>query len=272
MSQKEQNMWVDIARTGTFKAGNGREATFTPGIFDKLIQGFDERVRRIPLVFGHPATNAPAYGWVEALRRSGNTLQAKFKQVHDDVKQLVHNGNFKNVSISLSPDLSFLHHVGLLGAVQPAISGLREVSFADSFNCLTFEFSQDELQEEIELLKEEVAQLRAMLEERQGKEEDQAKENKLARLKNTVSQGKVSPAEFALLEPFATALLESNSMLTFAAHSEPINALDAFVDMLEARPVNPLFLDFSDIFPHPAHIERAKQVEDGKPMDPAYII
>lgn len=272
MSQTQQDMWIDIARAGTFKASNGRATNFTSEIFDKLIHGFDERVRRIPLVFGHPATNAPAYGWVEALRRSGNTLQAKFKQVHDDVKTLVRKGNFKNVSISISPDLSYLHHVGLLGAAQPAIPGLREVSFADSSDCLTFEFTPDELQEEIELLKEEVLQLRAMLEQKQGKEEEQDKENKLARLKDTVKQGKVSPAEFALLEPFAIALLESDSMLTFAASPEPVHALDAFIDMLNARPVSPLFLNFSEFAPKPGHIAQERRGEDGTPFDPAYII
>lgn len=268
----QEDTWIDIARTGTFKAGNGRATNFTSEIFDRLIQGFDERTRRIPLVFGHPATNAPAYGWVEALRRTGSTLQAKFKQVHEDVKTLVRKGNFKNISISISPDLSYLHHVGLLGAAQPAIPGLREVSFSDSADCLTFEFTPEEAQEELALLKEELAQLRAILEQKQNKQEEQDKQSKLARLKDTVRQGKVSPAEFALLEPFAIALLESDSMLTFAASPEPVHALDAFIDMLNARPVSPLFVNFAEFAPTPGHIAHTGQSEDGKPLDPAYII
>ena len=265
--------WIDIARTGTFTAGNGKKATFTAGGFDRLIDGFDGGQRRIPLVFGHPKDNAPAYGWVEALRRSGNILQAKFKQVHEDVKTLVDNGNFKNVSVSVSPDLSFLHHVGLLGAVQPAIPGLKEVSFADSADCLTFEFSADELQEEIARLKEEVAQLKAQLDAQQSREEEKDRESKLERLKDTVNQGKISPAEFALLEPFAMALLESDSMLTFAANPEPVHALDAFIDMLESRPVSPLFLNFAD-FAAPAHSSQgdAERRDALTRENPAYII
>lgn len=266
--------WIDIARTGTFTAGNGKKTTFTTGDFDRLAGGFDESKRRVPLVFGHPKDNAPAYGWVESLRRAGNVLQAKFKQVHNDVKTLVDNGNFKNVSISVNPDLSFLHHVGLLGATQPAIPGLREVSFADSADYLTFEFGVDELQEELERLKEEVAQLKAQLEEQQSREQEKDKEGKLERLKDTVKQGKVTPAEFALLEPFAMALLESNSMLTFAASPEPVHALDAFIDIFESRGVSPLCLNFAD-FMTPLHIGQndEKDQQDALKRDnPAYII
>jgi hypothetical protein len=269
-------MWIDIARTGTFTAGNnGQKVAFTTECFDRLIRSFDEKTRRVPLVFGHPTNNTPAYGWVEALRRAGNTLQAKFKQVHDDVKTLVRNGNFKNISISISSDKSFLHHVGLLGATQPAIPGLREVSFSDGINCLIFEFSQEELQDELTRLKEEVAQLKAQLEQQQGQEEEKDKEGKLERLKNMVNQGKVSPAEFALLEPFAMALLESNSMLTFAAGPEPVHPVDALIDILEAREKSLLFMNYGD-FMTPWHIAES---EDGKGdpaaqkiKNPAYII
>jgi hypothetical protein len=164
-----QDMWVDIARTGTFTAGNnGQRVVFTVECFDRLIRGFNEKIRRVPLVFGHPTDSAPAYGWVEALRRAGNTLQAKFKQVHDDVKTLVRNGNFKNISISISPNKSFLHHVGLLGAAQPVISGLREVSFSDGADYLNVEFSPEELQDELEQLKEEVAHANGRGDEFQG--------------------------------------------------------------------------------------------------------
>lgn len=267
------NEWIDIARTGTFTAGNGKKTTFTSGDFDRLIGGFDEKQRRVPLVFGHPKDNTPAYGWVETLRRVRNTLQAKFKQVHNDVKTLVDNGNFKNVSISVSPDLSFLHHVGLLGATQPAIPGLREVSFADSADCLIFEFSADEPHEEAERLREEIAQLKAQLEEQQDRESEKTKEGKLERLKDTVKQGKVSPAEFALLQPFAVALLESDSMLTFAASPEPVHVLDALIDILESRGRSLIFQNFSD-FMMPAHIalDADADQETFKRDNPAYII
>ena len=103
MERKNED-WTDIARTGTFTAGNGQTVTLTGEDLDRIVTGFDERERRVPLVFGHPKTSAPAYGWVESFRRMGDVLQARFKQVHEDVKTLVRNGHFKNISISLSAD------------------------------------------------------------------------------------------------------------------------------------------------------------------------
>ena len=103
MERKNED-WTDIARTGTFTAGNGQTVTLTGEDLDRIVKGFDERERRVPLVFGHPKTSAPAYGWVESFRRMGDVLQARFKQVHEDVKTLVRNGHFKNISISLSAD------------------------------------------------------------------------------------------------------------------------------------------------------------------------
>ena len=105
--EKKNEDWTDIARTGTFTAGNGQTVTLTGEDLDRIVTGFDERERRVPLVFGHPKTSAPAYGWVESFRRMGDVLQARFKQVHEDVKTLVRNGHFKNISISLSADKDF---------------------------------------------------------------------------------------------------------------------------------------------------------------------
>ena len=278
-----EELWVDIARTGTFTASNGQQVPLTADCFDRLITGFDENMRRIPLVFGHPKDNAPAYGWVEGLRRMGNTLQAKFKQVHEDVKALVRSGNFKNVSISLSPDAAFLYHVGLLGAAQPAIPGLREVSFADSSDRVILEFDPDEqqleereavlknLEEEIERLKTEAGQLRAVLTEQQNKLSAKDKEARLERLKKTVDQGKVSPAEFALFLPFATALLESESMITFSHRLEPVHPFDALAAIFEARSKSPLFLNFAD-FVKPLHSKGDEEAGKFKQKNPAYIV
>lgn len=63
--EKKNEDWTDIARTGTFTAGNGQTVTLTGEDLDRIVTGFDERERRVPLVFGHPKTSAPAYmaGW-----------------------------------------------------------------------------------------------------------------------------------------------------------------------------------------------------------------
>ena len=75
--EKKNEDWTDIARTGTFTAGNGQTVTLTGEDLDRIVTGFDERERRVPLVFGHPKTSAPAYGWVESFRRMGDVLHPK---------------------------------------------------------------------------------------------------------------------------------------------------------------------------------------------------
>jgi hypothetical protein len=54
---------------------------------------------------------------------------ASFSEVPDVVKKLVSDGYYRKVSVSLMPDKKTIRHVGLLGAVQPAVPGLKDVSF-----------------------------------------------------------------------------------------------------------------------------------------------
>jgi hypothetical protein len=134
-------MWIDILKTGTWTANNGNAVTFTGEDLDNIQKGFNPKDRKAPLVFGHPKENGPAFGWTQELRRVGDKLQARFDQVSDTVKELVQKGHYKKVSISLFPDKKTLRHVGLLGAVQPAVAGLEDVAFDGGDNALEFEFT-----------------------------------------------------------------------------------------------------------------------------------
>ncbi len=136
--------WVDICKAGTWTARDGRSVTLTEGDLDAIVSGYAPSEREAPLVLGHPADDAPAFGWVEALRRVGSVLQAKFKDVASEVKELVAGGRYKKVSIALFPDGVTLRHIGLLGAAQPAVSGLRSVRFEEGSEGITLEFSSKE--------------------------------------------------------------------------------------------------------------------------------
>lgn len=266
--------WTDIARTGTFTASNGHTVALTAADFDRIIEGFDEKERRIPLVFGHPKTSAPAYGWVESFRRMGDVLQARFKQVHEDVKTLVRNGHFKNISVSLSADKSSIRHIGLLGAAQPAISGLREVSFSDESGDLVLEFGMEEYfalgPDGTTRLEKELMDARAELAELRRKEAEKAREIRLERLRGTVKAGKVTPAEMKGFLSFAEALMQAETEIQFSEASEPVNAVDALIEILEARPVSPLSMDFSELA-RPGHM--VKEDEPTAVMkNPAYLV
>lgn len=267
--------WTDIARTGTFTASNGQAVALTAADFDRIVEGFDERERRVPLVFGHPKTSAPAYGWVESFRRMGDVLQARFKQVHEDVKTLVRNGHFKNISVSLSADKSSIRHIGLLGAAQPAISGLREVSFSEESGELVLEFGVEECfalgPDGTTRLERELVEARAELAELRSREAANARERRLERLRGTVKAGKVTPAEMKGFLSFAEALMQEETEIRFSEESEPVNAVDALIEILEARPVSPLCMNFSELA-RPGHTVEEGEASGRIAENPAYLV
>lgn len=112
---------------------------------------YDPARHEAPIVVGHPALNAPAYGWVGALSAEGDDLVAAPRQVDADFAAMVKAGRFKKISASFfspnardnpSPGVWSLRHVGFLGAAPPAVQGLREVAFAaEAEGVTTIEFA-----------------------------------------------------------------------------------------------------------------------------------
>lgn len=91
-------------------------------------------------MIGHPAANAPAFGWVESIKREGDVLFAKAKQLVPEFVAMLKQGLFKKRSISLYPD-GTLRHIGFLGAQPPAVKGLADVTFAHDEEDTIIEFA-----------------------------------------------------------------------------------------------------------------------------------
>lgn len=125
-----EEKWCEIFRTGTHTSSNGTTHTWTEGDLDTMVQKFNEKQPTVPIVIGHPKSDNPAYGWVDKVKRVGDTLVAQFKQVNQEFTEWVKKGLYKNRSISLYPDMT-LRHIGFLGAVPPAVKGLAEFQFSD---------------------------------------------------------------------------------------------------------------------------------------------
>jgi hypothetical protein len=98
----------------------------------------EEERRKAPHVLGHPKDNAPAYGWVGELKREGKILMASCIDMAQDFIEGVNKGSYKFRSASIYPN-GLLRHVGWLGAVQPAVSGLGEVAFNEEEDYIAFE-------------------------------------------------------------------------------------------------------------------------------------
>lgn len=140
----------EIFRTGTHTSLNGQTKDFSETDLDTIASSYDPQQHEAPIVIGHPETNAPAYGWIEKIKRVGDRLIAFPKQVSSEFSELVKTGAFKKRSISITPDLQ-LNHVGFLGAAAPAVKGLKDVEFAenpDELEFASFEFDPVTLSED----------------------------------------------------------------------------------------------------------------------------
>lgn len=132
-------MEFEILKTGKFIASNGKEIEFTEEDLTKIASSYNPANSEAPLVIGHPADNAPAYGWIESLTVTGDKLIAKAKQVVPEFLEAVKSGLFKKRSVSLNPDLT-LRHVGFLGAALPAVKGLADLQFTEDPEALEFSY------------------------------------------------------------------------------------------------------------------------------------
>lgn len=136
--------YVEIFRGGPQADDLGRPHD-GDALIDKAVALFDPGYHEPPAVVGHPKDNAPAYGWVQAVKTADaggkKVLLAKFRDVEPAFADLVKTGRFLKRSASFYPD-GRLRHVGFLGAAPPAVKGLKNMQFADGGEALTFEFAE----------------------------------------------------------------------------------------------------------------------------------
>lgn len=130
--------WVPIFKGGKQIDSMGREHD-GDALIDKAVAKFNASVHEPPACIGHPADNAPAFGWVEGLKKQGGLLLAKFKQVEPAFAGMVQQGLFKKRSSAFYPD-GTLRHVAFLGAAPPAVKGLPDMTFSDEAGAV-FEFA-----------------------------------------------------------------------------------------------------------------------------------
>lgn len=129
---------IEIFKAGTRQDAHGVEITITPTQLQQAVDAYDPAFHESPAVIGHPQHNHPAYAWVKRLQLDGDILKAEFCQVDPDFAEMVAQGRFKKVSSSFYLENSpsnpkqgslYLRHVGFLGAMPPAVKGLKNPVF-----------------------------------------------------------------------------------------------------------------------------------------------
>ena len=291
MPKEQGEDWIAIARTGTFQDSEGRDQTFNAADLDAIAANYDPARLEAPLVFGHPKDSAPAYGWVTGLKRDGQKLFARLASVPGEVRELVGKGRYRYVSMSLTPDRKSLRHVGLLGAVPPAIDGLGPVELAGEPGIIIINFkapegegggmpTPEELQQQVEALKAENSQLKSKLGESDKSKADAEKKaestaaefaayksavevkDREKRVDALITAGKLEPAKREETLSFAAALAAVTVPVNFSApdgKAEQVTAQEKFFRDLEARQADVRFLDFSVHAPLPAHAAAPEQ-------------
>ena len=119
--------WIDVCRTGTWRDASDREVEVSDAMLDGIVGAHREQ-DPVPVVVGHPATDAPAFAWVEGLRKTGDRLQAKFRDIAPAFREAVEAGRYAGRSIAIKEGK--LRHVGFLGGRAPAVPGLAPTQFA----------------------------------------------------------------------------------------------------------------------------------------------
>ena len=163
---------IEIFKARKRKDDNGVEVDITPADLQQVVNAYDVDTFEAPAVIGHPEHNHPAYAWVKGLRLDNDVLKAEFHQVDPAFSEIVKNGRFKKVSASFylpdsesNPKKGFLYlrHVGFLGAIPPAVKGLKNPIFAENeAGVVDFSDYENELSE-LEKLKAENARLKNQL-------------------------------------------------------------------------------------------------------------
>jgi len=142
-------IWVDVFKTGEHTDSNGNTRIWTEDDLKEIAKIYNEQnpeeKHLAPVVYGHPSSEDAALGWVEKLKVEGNVLKAKLVELSEQLIQSIKDGAYKFQSIALYPN-KLLRHLGILGAVPPAVKGLKPLSeyFTDS-QFLLFEFAEEDI-------------------------------------------------------------------------------------------------------------------------------
>lgn len=135
---------IEAFRAGRHVDDAGGVHEFSEADIDAIAAAYDPALREAPLVVGHPAANAPAYGWVAAARAAagelGRVLLIDSRDVEPAFAEMVARRRFPKRSSSFyppqhpnnpTPGRWYLRHVGFLGAQPPAVAGLKDIQFSE---------------------------------------------------------------------------------------------------------------------------------------------
>lgn len=135
-----EGQMIEIFKAGTHISSEGSKIAFTSADIAAIAANYRKELHHAPLVEGHPESDMPSRGWVDSLEATPDgRLLMKAAQVDPDFADSVRKGRFKKRSAAFYPPTHpgnptpgkwYLRHVGWLGAMPPAVSGMKDVDFS----------------------------------------------------------------------------------------------------------------------------------------------
>ncbi len=140
---------IEVFRPGTLTPMQGQSITYSAADLRAAADAYDKDTAPAPVVVGHPSTDAPAYAWAAGFEYDtlAQRLYADVGEINPAFAEAVRKGSYKKVSLSFHrpdspanpvPGTWYPKHIGFLGGAAPAVTGLRNVQFADSDEAVTF--------------------------------------------------------------------------------------------------------------------------------------
>lgn len=142
---------IHFLTAGTHTDSRGTRVTFSDGDLTQIADDYDPALHEAPIVIGHPRDDAPAYGWVRRIDVDADGATALAGQIDQAFSEALQAGRFKKVSAAIylpdspanpKPGGYYLRHIGLLGAMPPAIKGLKQTQFGDGGGYVTVDFGE----------------------------------------------------------------------------------------------------------------------------------
>jgi len=133
-------VWIKIAKAGQQTTTKGKTFTYDIPGMDKTISQYSPYSHEAPVVVNNPKDSDPAMAWVERLKREGNLLFAKFRDIMPEFMEMLNKDAFPKQTIRLYPDLS-LCHVGFYGPT-PDIRGLSGINYKEGGVTMIFDYNE----------------------------------------------------------------------------------------------------------------------------------
>jgi hypothetical protein len=244
-----------------------------------MAAGYQPALREAPLVIGHPALDAPAWGWVGGLQvepgPTGARLLATAKDVDSRFADMVRSRRFPKRSAAFyppghpsnpTPHAWYLRHIGFLGAQPPALTGLSEIKFVDggapsihfefcnqrtqkmedtktADDALRVQFAQSERQRQA--AEAEVESLRQQIEAAAAARRAQAHEANVAFADAELAAGRLPPGERAAAIAVLDVLTEAAPVEFAEGDAQKRVSPVAFVrGLISTRPAAVLFGEY----------------------------